>query len=624
MASPISFGDAYTMAKIAYRLGRAFTKGRKSAPAEFHEIENQLYALSTALEALKRATDKGDIRHGPTFDPNDDPIGIILASCNETLSHLDDLVKKYGSLSGTEEGSAKNEPAFTRIGKRIKRNWQTIRWTTEGGDIATLRSQLTLHTNSLGLILGVANGTRTATMSTQVSESTEILKDIYQWFLANLKNSELQKIGVPKKSEAGEKSVVIYFNLEGDGFECHRAALPLLDRSMDQLMDKQNILFECHCSQQGQTNVQLHADQVSTLTFSPSSFPVRLSGNPRSWIIYKMRNRDTHQLQNLTIRCLNLKHMSRFEERFVEQLAIRKARELLTQGTGTLMAHLSPESDNVRMLNSLADTSSTQFIDSVTFTSETRSFIQGAIASINLFHYKSMPVTGVVELVTNPKETSHDSHTELVIFYKKEDGNSNAIAKTVVYLEYSTVIKRLAAMGTTSSLKIGPANCVSFNSDEEEAAANFGLKLREMQVDLFATSHQYPRPDESLLLHLQADEISCEDLHIENGIIDIVVSQTNNRHRLILRSANSYAVLSQELPQDFMSSLKQGTRPDLSAPTDEIRMQEKDGAVYRQLRKRDGIKQLRIRVAATQNDRLLELGLATLTGGALLSDSCKH
>ncbi|KAF7533247.1 hypothetical protein G7Z17_g13540 [Cylindrodendrum hubeiense] len=53
MTSPISIGDAYLLAKLALKLGHAFTKGRKSAPAEFREVENQLYSLSAALSALK-------------------------------------------------------------------------------------------------------------------------------------------------------------------------------------------------------------------------------------------------------------------------------------------------------------------------------------------------------------------------------------------------------------------------------------------------------------------------------------------------------------------------------------------------------------------------------------------
>jgi hypothetical protein len=52
MASPISVGDALALARLAIILGRAFTKGRHSAPDEFRDIESQLYSLSAALDAL--------------------------------------------------------------------------------------------------------------------------------------------------------------------------------------------------------------------------------------------------------------------------------------------------------------------------------------------------------------------------------------------------------------------------------------------------------------------------------------------------------------------------------------------------------------------------------------------
>ncbi|KAG4258988.1 hypothetical protein FPRO03_13210 [Fusarium proliferatum] len=231
MASPISFGDAYTMAKIAYRLGRAFTKGRKSAPAEFQEVENQLYALSTALDSLKQATDKGDTGGGPGHGIDNEPITIMLANCNETLSHLDNLVKEYGSLSSSEDNNASNEPTFTRIGKKIKRNWQTIQWTTEGGDLAALRSQLILHTNSLGLVLGAINNTRTAKMSTHVSESAEILQKLYQLLLTNAKESEAGRTVYQLGTETQDSPAIIYFRLQAENFDCvnaHGTAHPAL------------------------------------------------------------------------------------------------------------------------------------------------------------------------------------------------------------------------------------------------------------------------------------------------------------------------------------------------------------------------------------------------------------
>src|SRR5690349_10450853 len=106
MASPVSFGDAFLMAKLAIRIGRAFTTGRKSAPAEFREIESQLYSLSAALAALEDAkeSENGTILainglslpkdHAPANWNNQDIISSMLSSCKETLNHLESVVAK--------------------------------------------------------------------------------------------------------------------------------------------------------------------------------------------------------------------------------------------------------------------------------------------------------------------------------------------------------------------------------------------------------------------------------------------------------------------------------------------------------------------------------------------------
>jgi hypothetical protein len=163
MTSPVSIGDAYLMGRLALRLGRAFTKGRKSAPAEFREVENQLYSLSAALCTLKdantgdsagvfikasrlpRATERRHVE-------GDDIISSMLRNCDETLKHLEALVDKYSCIGKPHSSEA---PLLKRWSRDLRDNWKKIAWTTEGGDLATLRSQLTVHVNSLNLVLSV-------------------------------------------------------------------------------------------------------------------------------------------------------------------------------------------------------------------------------------------------------------------------------------------------------------------------------------------------------------------------------------------------------------------------------------------------------------------------------------
>ena len=165
MSLPVSVGDVYLIASLALKLGRAFTKGRKSAPTEFHEVENQLYSLSAALSALDSAIKlRGpaitiDSNSLPTlsnhqFTEAEEVVEFMLKSCEETLEHLKKLVENYSSIGKPKDPES---PMLKRWSKEIKNNWKKVKWTTEGGDLATLRSQLTVHTNSLNLLLGVIN-----------------------------------------------------------------------------------------------------------------------------------------------------------------------------------------------------------------------------------------------------------------------------------------------------------------------------------------------------------------------------------------------------------------------------------------------------------------------------------
>lgn len=159
MASPISIGDVLGLAMLAINLGKAFTKGRASAPAEFHDIENQLYSLGAALEALTSiipsdASVKAQSGSSDVDAQGDDPLSHAIQSCGITVRHLESVVSEYAILKKKQdEGPI---PArFKRWNNNLALVWKSIKWTTEGGDLGKLKSNLTVHTNSLNLLLGV-------------------------------------------------------------------------------------------------------------------------------------------------------------------------------------------------------------------------------------------------------------------------------------------------------------------------------------------------------------------------------------------------------------------------------------------------------------------------------------
>jgi hypothetical protein len=148
MASPVSIGDALLLAQIAWKLGRAFTKGRKSSISEFREVESQLFALGSALSALH---DSGLAQNGDYSNA----LNSMLENCRATLSHLQGIVETYGKLGETRDDT--EAPAFKRWSSRLQKDWKAIKWTTEGGDLANMRSQLMVHINTLNLIMSITS-----------------------------------------------------------------------------------------------------------------------------------------------------------------------------------------------------------------------------------------------------------------------------------------------------------------------------------------------------------------------------------------------------------------------------------------------------------------------------------
>jgi hypothetical protein len=140
-------------------------------------VENQLYSLSAALGLLdSRRTFDSDsyasyigqsASSSPRLRPtrnykSNDILGLMIQNCERTLEHLESIVEKYSTFRcesvpsepPTENLGAKKTPP-RRWRRELRENWKKIIWTTEGGDLATLRNQLTVHTNCVNLVVGV-------------------------------------------------------------------------------------------------------------------------------------------------------------------------------------------------------------------------------------------------------------------------------------------------------------------------------------------------------------------------------------------------------------------------------------------------------------------------------------
>jgi hypothetical protein len=147
MVFQVSIGDILLLSNIAFQLGRAFTSGRKSAPSEFQEVQNQLYSLGAALDALKDLPSSSPQAQG---DPADG-VSAIIQNCRGTLQHLESLVDKYLVIQDSPQTGPR------RWRSEMVKNWRKIQWTTEGGTLNHLRHNLGVHIASLNLAVQVMN-----------------------------------------------------------------------------------------------------------------------------------------------------------------------------------------------------------------------------------------------------------------------------------------------------------------------------------------------------------------------------------------------------------------------------------------------------------------------------------
>lgn len=645
MASPVSIGDAYLMARLALKLGRAFTKGRRSAPAEFREVENQLYSLSAALSALD-----GTIQlHGSTItiDPNSLPplsrqqpveaeevIKSLLRSCEETLEHLKELVEKYGSIGKPTDPES---PMLKRWSKEIKDNWKKVKWTTEGGDIATLRSQLMVHTNSLNLLLGVINNCQGNRLEDQISQVTTMLREIHTWFVENLKDKPTgprHEQGSSLDLNQVARQADLQFELykerpSGIELVCSRASLHSAWNEKGFGTGTTDIacsktLFQCHCADQSVT----HAADVGAFRLSHLSFTLRLTGEQRAWMVYKAANKTTNKMVSLVIKNIPPSRMGEFENNFIENLALRTARSMIRRNMGTMLAYIvateAARSSEARVLHLMGDMSDIQKqIESVTFTTNRQSYSRSAIKDIQILHYGALNTEDLFRYSSvTPNDMIPQNTAEVLIFFgqKDEKTSKDDIDRIRVYMKYSTRIRYLA---TESKVVLQSAECSGLNPDEQgnpaqamdvsfqltnpEAASQLRGRLEDMRVELFAMSLKSPNSDEKIVLKLQAKGVHTEEIDIADSDILIVQNTKTECLRLVVVGKNGCTILSQTLAKDFLNG--PNGKPNFGSST--YVMQIERMGIRKVHKYENGFRYLHF--SNVQTDRLFELGLAAVS-----------
>lgn len=177
MAGILNIGDILMLSQLAWKIGRAFTAGRKGAPAEFVEVESEVNGLAKALKLLAETlfTDSSDAPATASAGDGDGAdrragyeeggssmlaranaetrsgVEVILQSCRQTLKDLESLVEQYQVIRKHR----------TSGGFSIERSWSDLvlsaykkmLWTAEGGNIQALRNMLHMHTSTINLTM---------------------------------------------------------------------------------------------------------------------------------------------------------------------------------------------------------------------------------------------------------------------------------------------------------------------------------------------------------------------------------------------------------------------------------------------------------------------------------------
>ncbi|KAF7503478.1 hypothetical protein GJ744_003707 [Endocarpon pusillum] len=643
MASPISFGDAYLMGKLALRLGQAFTKGRKSAPAEFREVESQLHSLSQALCALREA--KNEAGAGIAVAPSrtnatsqggqkrdEEPLNAILRSCDECLKHLERVVEKYSCII---EARDSQQPRLKQWTRDIKINWKKIAWTTEGGDLNTLRSQLTVHTNALNLVLGVATNSQARRVEASVEQISIMLREIHVWFVDNLKERPSIRVPSATDSSPSRTSAVplqdITFELLVDAGP---GKAPILICSCATLHAKWSVrtsqgpqtkLFECRC---GQHDEKPHSSRVAAYALSTRTFPIRLAGKQKSWMIYKATNTNTNQLITVVVKKVSLNGMAEFEQTFIQRLAAVRAATMFHRSETNMLAYIDPETQEARLLHLIADVGNLhKSVRTINFSTGLRSYTRASTQEIQVLHYR--PFHGFASGDdASTAEITHNSvlpAAEIVIFFNEQNsGLANDISRVVLHLtstkkpkldeaEAAVILKNIECAGFKDVDQAGQVSSldVTFEFNTVEAAKAFHQKIEDMRMELFVTGLQHPQPGERMVLRrLQASHVRSEDVDIPDADITIVQSFQTQLFRLIIVSRNGCSILSQELPADFVSSLSDPGGPNLKSRAYLVQMDH--DATQKLCCYNQGFQRLEFSHAS--NDRLFELGLAAIAG----------
>ncbi|KAF2028478.1 hypothetical protein EK21DRAFT_101798 [Setomelanomma holmii] len=172
-----SSGDVLTTSQVAWRIGRAFAAGRKDAPAEFRDIETEVTGLAQVLKQLAEALHPSTAWEAVGEDVQDG-IGTIFVSCKRTVDDLDTLIEQYQAIKKHRTvGGFAIERTWSDL---VSKEYKTMIWTSEGGNLQCLRESLRAHSISITILLQTLRSEPAASLQTFVNPIAHRTHSIHQ------------------------------------------------------------------------------------------------------------------------------------------------------------------------------------------------------------------------------------------------------------------------------------------------------------------------------------------------------------------------------------------------------------------------------------------------------------
>lgn len=158
----LAVGDIIAIIDKSWALYEILRDSRSST-TQYRDLQNQLRSLYEVLLSVKEVQKSGRLEAppGPEESGPDKPkhgysliscIASIVQNCGETLDQLYEIFDQYRILGVAVDS---NRKSFVKFKQFFQKKEKEIQFTTEKEDLDSLRIQVQLHTNSLGVLLNL-------------------------------------------------------------------------------------------------------------------------------------------------------------------------------------------------------------------------------------------------------------------------------------------------------------------------------------------------------------------------------------------------------------------------------------------------------------------------------------